>query len=67
MVIGHGLALTAVGILIGLVAGVLLTRVMGRLLFGTGATDPLTFVGISGLMVLMAILACWIPARRASQ
>ncbi|MEO8359193.1 MAG: ABC transporter permease [Vicinamibacteria bacterium] len=67
MVIGHGLALTAVGILIGVVAASALTRLMASLLFEVSATDTITFVATSSLLVLMALVACWIPARRATK
>lgn len=67
MVIGHGLALTAAGILIGVMAASALTRLMASLLFGVSATDTLTFAATSSLLVLMAVLACWIPARRATK
>jgi len=53
------------GILIGIAAALGLTRIMKSLLFGVGATDPLTFVGVAGLLTLVALAASYIPARRA--
>jgi putative ABC transport system permease protein len=65
MVLGQGLLLAVVGIGIGIGAALLLTRVMTSLLFGVSATDPLTFLVISLLLTTVALLACYIPARRA--
>ncbi|HKY06345.1 MAG TPA: FtsX-like permease family protein, partial [Blastocatellia bacterium] len=65
MVIGQGLVLTVAGIAIGLVAAVLMTRLMESLLFGVSATDPLTFALIALLLGSVAVLASYIPARRA--
>jgi predicted permease len=65
MVVGHGMLLAGIGVVVGLIASYLLTRVMSSLLFGISATDPLTFIGISLLLTLVAFLACYIPARRA--
>jgi predicted permease len=67
MVVGQGMLLAFIGVGIGLVASFLLTRAMSSLLFGVSATDPLTFVGISLLLALVAFLACYIPARRATR
>ena len=67
LVLKHGMTLTAAGIVIGGVAAAGLTRFMGTLLFGIHPTDPVTFIGITALVVLMALLACWIPARRATK
>jgi putative ABC transport system permease protein len=65
VVIGEGLALALAGIGIGLGAALALTRVMTSLLFGVTTTDPTTFGVVSVLLTTVALLACWIPARRA--
>src|SRR5262245_30813017 len=67
MVLRHGLKLTALGLLIGLAAAYALTRYMQSLLFGVKPTDPLTFAAIALLLVAVALLACWVPARRATE
>jgi putative ABC transport system permease protein len=67
LVVGQGMRLTLVGVALGLASALALTRLMTGLLFGVSATDPLTFVGIAVLLVLVALLACWIPARRATR
>jgi ABC-type antimicrobial peptide transport system permease subunit len=66
MVLRQGLTLTAVGIGIGLVGAVGLTRLLGGFLFGVSATDPLTFALIALLLGGVALLACLIPARRTT-
>jgi putative ABC transport system permease protein len=67
LVLGHGLALTLIGVAIGLIAAFALTRLMSKLLFAVSATDPLTYVLITALLTIVALLACWIPARRATR
>jgi putative ABC transport system permease protein len=63
----HGLRLTLLGIVLGLGAARALSQLMVAVLFGVPATDPLTFAGIAGLLSLVALLACYVPARRATQ
>jgi putative ABC transport system permease protein len=65
LVIGQGLALTAAGIALGLVAALALTRAMSAMLYGVSATDPITFVAITILLGLVATVACYLPARQA--
>jgi putative ABC transport system permease protein len=67
MVVGQGMLLVLIGVACGLLGALLVTRVMTSLLFGVSATDPLTFVGISLLLALVAFLACYLPARRATR
>ncbi len=65
--IKQGMSLVAVGMLIGLLGALALTRVMNSLLFGVSATDPLTFAGVALLLALIALAACYLPARRATK
>jgi putative ABC transport system permease protein len=67
LVIGQGLLLAMLGVAIGLVASLALTRVLKGLLFGISTTDPITFAGISLLLMLIGLLASWLPARRATK
>jgi predicted permease len=67
LVIGQGLRLALIGVAIGLVSSLALTRVLARLLFGVSAHDPVTFVGVTLLLVGAAFLACYLPARKAAQ
>jgi putative ABC transport system permease protein len=66
-IIGRGLALTVVGVAIGIGAAFALTRVLENLLFGVSATDPSTFAIIAVLLLAVALAACYIPARRAAK
>jgi putative ABC transport system permease protein len=67
LVVGRGMLLTLLGVATGLAAAFALTRLMTTLLFGVSTTDPLTFSLISLLLITVALLACWIPARRATK
>jgi putative ABC transport system permease protein len=67
MVIGEGLVLTLMGVVLGLAGSVVATRVLSTLLFGVTTTDPATFITVALLLTLVALLACYIPARRAAR
>jgi putative ABC transport system permease protein len=67
LIVGQGMKLTLIGVAIGLAASFALTRVMLSMLFEVSATDPLTFVGISLLLTVVSLLACYVPARRAME
>lgn len=66
LVVGHGLGLSAAGIVIGLAVALALTRVMSTMLVGVAPTDLVTFLSIVGLFLAIAMISCWIPARRAA-
>jgi predicted permease len=66
-VVGQGMKLTGMGVVLGLVGAWGLSRLLASLLFGVSATDPLTFAGTAALLVLIATMATWIPARRAAR
>lgn len=65
MVLSDGMRIAGIGVAIGLLAALALTRFIAGLIYGVGAWDPLTFAGVSGLLAGVALLACYIPARRA--
>jgi putative ABC transport system permease protein len=67
LVVGQGLKLVAAGVLLGLAGSLLLTRLMSSLLFGVSPTDPLTMLTISLMLVGVALLASYVPARRAAK
>jgi len=67
LIVGQGLKLALLGVGIGLAGATAITRLMKTLLFGVSPTDPLTFGGVALLLVGVALLACWIPARRAAK
>ncbi|HEX5965404.1 MAG TPA: ABC transporter permease [Pyrinomonadaceae bacterium] len=67
LVVGQGMLLVVVGLLIGLAAAFGLTRLMASLLFGVTAKDPITFLAVAGLLTVVAFIACYIPARRATK
>jgi putative ABC transport system permease protein len=67
MILGQGLRTIFLGVAVGIIGSLALTRTVESLLFGVTATDPLTFVGVTVLLVAVALLACYIPARRATK
>ena len=67
LVVRQGLLLTFIGVALGLAGAFGVTRFLATLLFGVTTTDPATYVGLSVLLVVVAFLACWIPARRATR
>src|SRR5580693_5669591 len=67
MVLKHGATMALVGVAIGIGAALTLTRLMASLLFGVSAHDPVTFTAVATLLILVALLACYIPARRATR
>ena len=67
MVVGQGLTLTLGGVVVGIVAALLVTRVLGSLLFGVSTLDPLTFGVVLTLLVVVAAVASYVPARRAAR
>jgi len=67
LIVGQGMALALLGVGLGLGAALALTRLMARLLYGVSATDPLTFAAVALLLSLIALLACYVPARRATR
>jgi predicted permease len=67
LILSSGMKMALLGVVLGLVVSFALTRLMSNLLFGVGATDPLTFLGIASLVTAVAIVACILPAHRATK
>jgi putative ABC transport system permease protein len=67
LVFAEGFRLIAGGVVLGTAAALFLSRVLASFLFGVGATDPATFVGVALLFGAVALLACWVPMRRAAR
>jgi len=65
LIVGHGLLLTLIGVGVGLALALVVTRYLSSLLYSVSAIDPLTFAGVTLLLVVVAFLACYFPARRA--
>jgi putative ABC transport system permease protein len=67
MVIRQGMSLVLLGVVLGIAGALALTRAMQSLLFGVTPTDAMTFIMVSGLLLIVALLACYLPARRATK
>jgi putative ABC transport system permease protein len=67
LIVGQGLVLTLIGVVVGVAAAFGLTRLMSSLLYGVTTTDPLTFVIVSVILVAVAVISCYLPARRATK
>jgi putative ABC transport system permease protein len=67
MILGHGMLLTVIGMAAGLVGAFALTRLMATMLFSVRPTDPMTFGGVALLLFVIALIACYIPGRRATK
>jgi ABC-type antimicrobial peptide transport system permease subunit len=67
LVLQQGMWLTFIGLGIGLIVSFVLTRFLSSLLYGVSATDPVTFIGVSLLLTVVALLACYFPAWRATK
>ncbi len=67
MILGEGAKMAALGVVLGLAGAVVLTRLMANMLFGVSAHDPLTLTAVASLLVLVALAACYVPARRATK
>ncbi|HSM51280.1 MAG TPA: ABC transporter permease [Thermoanaerobaculia bacterium] len=67
MVLREGMVLAGIGLAIGLVAALALTRLMSTMLFSVGASDPVVYLSIAALLATTAAIACWIPSRRAAR
>ncbi|HSE19712.1 MAG TPA: ABC transporter permease [Pyrinomonadaceae bacterium] len=67
LVIRQGMLLTFAGLVVGIIAGTFVTRVLSDMLFGVTPRDPLTFAGVPVLLLVVAFLACYVPARRATR
>jgi putative ABC transport system permease protein len=65
LIVRHGMQLALLGSLTGIVGALMLSRLMRKLLYGVQPTDPATFVAVATALAVVAILACYIPARRA--
>jgi ABC-type antimicrobial peptide transport system permease subunit len=67
LVVGRGLLLAVVGGVVGIAAAAMLTGFVAKLLYGVQPTDPITFAGAAGVLLIVALIACWLPARRAAK
>jgi len=66
-VVGDGIRLAAAGIVVGVLIALAVTRLLTALLYGVGANDPMTFVGVVALLAVVSLVASYLPARRAAR
>lgn len=67
LVFRQGGILIGAGVIVGLLAAVAATRILGSILFGVTPTDPLTFTAVTALLLTVALVACWLPAKQATR
>jgi len=67
MILGQGMALALIGVALGMFGALWLTRLLQQLLFEVAPTDPLTYAGVAVVLGLAALVACYVPARRAAR
>ena len=67
LVLRQGIHIVAIGLILGLVGAYAASRILRSFLYNVDPTDPLTFVGVVSVLVVAAIVACWIPARQATK
>jgi putative ABC transport system permease protein len=65
LVLGYGFKLVIIGLIAGVIGAFGATRLLSSLIFNTSTTDPVTYIGVALLLVLVALIACYLPARRA--
>jgi putative ABC transport system permease protein len=67
LIVGQGMRVVAVGVAVGLAGALLVTRLMANVVYGIRVTDPLTYAAVSVLLVVVALVASYVPARRATR
>jgi putative ABC transport system permease protein len=67
LIVAQGMRITALGVVVGLLGAFALTRLISNLLYAVSPSDPVTFAAVGGVMIVVALLACYVPARRATK
>ena len=67
MVVGQGLKLVLIGVAAGLAGALVLSRLLTQFLYGVAPSDPVTFIGVAAILILVAAIACWVPAQKATR